>query len=130
MQFRHELFALHRIAMDFAVGLATVALLIHGAHATRRDEKPRLIRLLEAPAIVWLGAISYSLYLIHAPVLASLHVVTRHIQLPALPTLGVLIGLGVPLALLAAFGFHLVCERPFLARRAPRASAPPVPALS
>jgi peptidoglycan/LPS O-acetylase OafA/YrhL len=130
MQFRHELFALHRIAMDFAVGLATMALLIHGAHCTRREDKTRLVRILESPALLWLGAISYSLYLIHAPVLASLHVVTRHFALPSLPTFAVLIAVGVPLAVLAAFGFHLAAERPFLASRPGRAPAPAVPALS
>ena len=130
MQFRHELFSLHRIVMDFAVGLATMALLIHGAHSTRREEKGPGLRALEAPAMLWLGAISYSLYLIHAPVLASLHVVTRHFQLSSLPTFGVLMAIGVPLAVLAAFGFHLVAERPFLSSRTGRATAPAVPALS
>lgn len=128
MQFRHELFALHRIPMDFAIGLATMALLIHGAHVTRREEKSLPIRLLEAPAAMRLGAISYSLYLVHAPVLALLHVVTRHFALSSLPTLALLIAIGVPLALLAAFGFHLVCERPFLTQRPAPAAA--VPALS
>ncbi len=130
MQFRHELFALHRIPMDFAVGVATTALLIHGAHATRREDKGPLLRALEAPAAMWLGAVSYSLYLIHAPVLASLHVVTRHFQLASLTTFAVLVAIGVPLALLAAFGFHLVAERPFLSSRPARNAAPAVPALS
>ncbi len=131
MQFRHEAFVRYRIAMDFAVGLATVALLIYGAHCTRREEKSAspVLRLLEAPAAMWLGAISYSLYLIHAPVLASLHVITRHLQFQSLPTFAVLIALGVPLALLAAYGFHLGCERPFLSQRAARAAANAVPAL-
>jgi peptidoglycan/LPS O-acetylase OafA/YrhL len=130
MQFRHELFALHRIPMDFAIGLATMALLIHGAHATRREEKGPLLRALEVPAMLWLGAISYSLYLIHAPVLASLHLVTRHLVLPTLPTFAVLTAIGVPLAVLAAFGFYLVAERPFLSSRTGRTSARAVPALS
>jgi peptidoglycan/LPS O-acetylase OafA/YrhL len=106
-----------------------MALLIHGAHETRREAKGPLIRALEAPAMLWLGAISYSLYLVHAPVLASLHVATRHFEWTSLPTFAVLIALGVPLAVLAAFGFHLGCERPFLSQRPARATAP-APALS
>jgi peptidoglycan/LPS O-acetylase OafA/YrhL len=131
MQFRHEVFVLHRIVMDFVVGLATMALLIYGAHCTRREEKADslVLRVLEAPATMWLGAISYSLYLIHAPVLASLHAVTRSFHLASLPTLLVLVAVGVPLALLAGFGFHLVCERPFLTSRPARSASGAVPAL-
>ncbi len=131
MQFRHEVFVLYRIAMDFTVGFATMALLIYGAHCTRREEKAAspVLSFLEAPATMWLGAISYSLYLIHAPVLASLHVVTRSLQWPSLPTLFVLVGLGVPLSLLAALGFHHLCEKPFLTRRVRNlpAAAPSLP---
>lgn len=130
MQFRHEIFVLHRVSMDFAVGLATMALLIHGAHCTRREGKTAVIRFLEAPSIIWLGAISYSLYLIHALVLAALHVVTRHFALPSLGTLAVLFVIGVPVALLAAYVFHLTCERPFLAPRTAPTATNEAPALS
>jgi peptidoglycan/LPS O-acetylase OafA/YrhL len=78
---------------------------------------------------MWLGAISYSLYLIHAPVIAMLHLVTRHFQLSSLATLIVLVALGIPCALLAAFGFHLICEKPFLSGRSVRPAPGVVPAL-
>lgn len=132
MQFRHALFAVYRIPADFAVGLAAMTFLIYGAVCTRREESATnpVLRCLEAPVTMWLGAISYSLYLIHAPVLASLHVVTRSFQLQALPTLLVLLGIGVPAALLAAHGFHLAFERPFLARRSLRAAPAAAPSLS
>ena len=131
MQFRHEVFVTWRQTMDFAVGLATMALLIYGAHGARQEEKSGslVMRIFEAPATMWLGAISYSLYLIHAPVLASLHIVTRHLALNSTATLAVLMTVGVPLALLAAYGFHLVCERPFLVARPGRAATGAMPAL-
>ena len=115
MQFRHAVVEQHWLLMDFLVGIATALLLLYAA----KSERPApLLRFLGSPAVVWLGAISYSLYLIHALVLASLHVVTRGFGLNSTATLAVMFAAGIPLAVLAAWGFHLLFEKPFLARRA------------
>ncbi len=61
---------------------------------------------LEARAPQWLGKVSFSLYLVHMPILATLTFVLGDTRwwLVALLT--------VPLALLAAWGFNRVVERP------------------
>jgi peptidoglycan/LPS O-acetylase OafA/YrhL len=62
--------------------------------------------ILEARATQWLGRISFSLYLVHMPILATLTFILGDDRwwLVAILT--------PPLALLAAWGFHRIVERP------------------
>jgi peptidoglycan/LPS O-acetylase OafA/YrhL len=80
-----------------------------------------LPRVLARPSLLWLGRVSFSLYLIHMPVLGAL----LHGLGGVLPPWAALL-LGLPLALLAAQGFHALVEAPAqrLSRRI-RLSAPP-----
>ena len=75
----------------------------------------RLPRALAAPALLRLGRISFSLYLVHMPVLAA----TLHATAGWLPPWAALAA-GVPLSLLAAAAFHAAVEAPAqrLSRRA------------
>ena len=67
----------------------------------------RLPRVLAAPALLWLGRVSFSLYLVHMPVLATaLH--AAHGWLPP----WVALVAGVPASLLAAAAFHAWVEAP------------------
>ncbi len=100
---------------DVIVGLATACLLIHGA---RRDAHPSpAIRLLSARPLVALGTFSYSLYLIHYPVLQHLRDAAVRLRLGPVPTFVLLVTLGVGAAVAAAYAFFLAFERPFLVRR-------------
>jgi len=74
---------------------------------------PLARRLLEVQPILWLGTVSFSLYLVHAPILATLAFLFGD-------ELWWLVGIvGIPLSLLVAAGFFAVVERPShgLARR-------------
>jgi peptidoglycan/LPS O-acetylase OafA/YrhL len=110
---------------DYVLGVAVVCLLIHCAQqGDRPSQRPSLaLRALQTPALVGIGTFSYSLYLVHTPVLAAVALTGRHLELPV--TVGYLIniGVGIPLALLAAYLFYLPFERPFLSAGAAR---PPV----
>jgi len=114
---------------DILVGAATACLLVACTrsltrrHETATDQRPETrghgslaLRLMESSPAVWLGTFSYSLYLVHAPVLALCQAALRPLQLA--PTLGlcVMLAAGVPLALLASYLFHLAFEKPFLSR--------------
>ncbi|TFB71608.1 acyltransferase [Cryobacterium sp. Hz9] len=67
---------------------------------------PFLRRALESRPSQWLGRVSFSLYLVHVPILASLSFLLGDDKwwLVALIT--------IPLALLVAWGFYLAFERP------------------
>lgn len=114
---------------DILVGAATACLLaactrsLTRRHETATDQRPETrghgswaLRLMESRPAVWLGTFSYSLYLVHAPVLAVCQAALRPLHLA--PTLGLCVMLAgaVPLALLASYLFHLAFEKPFLSR--------------
>jgi peptidoglycan/LPS O-acetylase OafA/YrhL len=63
---------------------------------------------------VGLGLFSYSIYLIHSPLLAWLNLATLHIEMPAGAHLAVIAGLGIPMAVAASYVFYLVVERRFM----------------
>lgn len=111
---------------DILVGGATACLLVACTrfltrrHETATDQSanrgrsPLALRLMESRPAVMLGTFSYSLYLIHAPVLALCQWAIRPLHLPPTLGLGVMLAGGVPLALAASYLFHLVFEQPFL----------------
>lgn len=66
---------------------------------------PPLSRVLTTRPLLFLGTISFSLYLVHRPVMIALAFTTGLGAISAL--------IEVVVALLVATGFYLVCERPF-----------------
>lgn len=104
---------------DDLVGLGTMALLIYGVqHLSRGPAQNPLIRLLQARPTVLLGTFSYSLYLIHAPVLAVFNIERRHENWSNTQAILLNFLIGLPLCLLIAYLFHLAFEKPFLRFRA------------
>jgi peptidoglycan/LPS O-acetylase OafA/YrhL len=96
--------------VDLAIGPA-VALLL-AALATRRPAP--LVWLLDTRPVRSLGSFSYSLYLIHAPIVVVINrkLVAPYVA-PGLPTLWVTLALAVPVSVLAARLFAAVFEIPF-----------------
>lgn len=64
-------------------------------------------RLLMRPALRWLGKISYSLYLMHVPVLLTIYYLARD----SVPLAAILVA-AFPASLLAAWAFHIAVEAP------------------
>jgi peptidoglycan/LPS O-acetylase OafA/YrhL len=117
----HEKFlARHMWQTDIYVGIAAISLIIYCARwhnePTARP-RPLILKLLEARWAVMLGVFSYSLYLIHAPLLGMLHLFLRPYHIAPLPLLALHELIGVPCSLLFAYGFFLLFERPFLNTR-------------
>jgi peptidoglycan/LPS O-acetylase OafA/YrhL len=104
----------HFYWIDLAVGPA-IALLL-AAVATQRPAP--LVWLLATRPVRSLGTFSYSLYLIHVPIVVviSRKVVAPHIA-PGLPAFWVTLALAVPISLLTARLFAAVFEIPFQRHR-------------
>jgi peptidoglycan/LPS O-acetylase OafA/YrhL len=94
---------------DLIVGAAVAAFFV----ASSGIRAPLAAQALALRPIVILGAFSYSLYLLHGPVveLAGAALLRAH---AGSVVAAVVYGLLIPLMLAAAYGFYLVCERPFL----------------
>lgn len=99
------------------LGLAALALLVGcGRRAGGTvGSWPHPRALLELRPCVWLGTISYSLYLVHYPVLAVSHRVLMAFGFGAAARLGVLMLVVAPVSVGLAYLFHCAFERPFLA---------------
>jgi peptidoglycan/LPS O-acetylase OafA/YrhL len=103
--------------VDLLVGLLTTALLIHLTQRALTTERGPLLALLESRPLVGLGHFSYSLYLIHLPVLALCHFGLGSLGLAGMTRALALLGLGGAASLALAYVFHLGVERPFMVRR-------------
>lgn len=101
-------------ARDLAVASTTFFLLL--AVLPDQGSKPvsRWMRCL-----VWLGAFSYSLYLLHLPLLRIIHVMNSHVErlLGGTTHLPWLMLDAIPLVILASWGFYQIFEKPFLKAR-------------
>ena len=74
-----------------------------------------LSSFLGARPLAWLGTISYSLYLIHAPLLQLFQqtlLMPHHIT--TLKAFVALVAVGVPSIIGVSYLFHMTCERPFM----------------
>jgi peptidoglycan/LPS O-acetylase OafA/YrhL len=102
------------ILLDLLTALGAVGLLL----AAGRPSAHNPVRAaLEWRPLVWIGGFSYSVYLIHAPLIQLLWQHGLHplgFELNALPTYLALIVVGVPLIVAASWLFWYGCERPFL----------------
>jgi peptidoglycan/LPS O-acetylase OafA/YrhL len=94
---------------DIIVGLAGVCLLVAGARVGRNPVRT----VLAWKPLAFVGTFSFSLYLIHAPLI---QVIWQYILAPLHPghlgTLAALLLLGAPVIVGAAYLFYLVIERP------------------
>jgi peptidoglycan/LPS O-acetylase OafA/YrhL len=96
---------------DALVGLATAALLVH---CVAGEGRARIVRLLSWPPLVQVGHFSYSLYLVHLPVVALCHFALLSLPLGPVAHLALLLAVTTPASLVVAYGFHLAVERHFL----------------
>ena len=107
--------------IELPLALFVVCLLVA---ASRSGQSARLRACLGFRPLAFVGMFSYSLYLIHAPLLqAQWQYALRPLQLGPGLTFTLLALIGVPLVLVAAYIFYRTCERPFMSRRARAAEA-------
>ena len=112
----------HRPIADLMVGSSCASFLILATASALSGRPWKFLRWLESKPLQKLGVFSYSLYLVHFPILSLLHAGLRAVFTNSgsgfILTLSLLFLIGVPLSLLVGYGFHLVFERPFVGQTA------------
>jgi peptidoglycan/LPS O-acetylase OafA/YrhL len=98
--------------IELPIGLFAACLLVAGS---RPERSGRVRRILGARPLVFVGMFSFSVYLIHAPLLqAEWQYGLRPLHLGSRLTVVLLMSIGVPLMLAAAYGFFHLFERRFM----------------
>lgn len=104
-----------RWAGDSLVGLVVSTLILVGTLHLQRGGRPGpLLRVLSSPLSLWLGLFSYSIYLIHSPLLGLFNLLTLHFALSDDVRLALMWCVAVPMTIGVSYVFHLLVERRFL----------------
>jgi len=112
------------VPFDVLEGLAAASLLIWCYRQRVGQGRGFVIRILECTPVVFLGAISYSLYLMHAPILFLAHRLSRPWQTSSASAAIIMLVGAVPVSVLLCSGFHFAFERPFMNSGPRRKSLP------
>lgn len=100
---------------DLNIGLIALCALVAGS----RSRGPNALRsALAWRPLVFVGGYSYSLYLIHAPLIQVVWQYLIHpLNVGDFASFVLLVAVGLPFILAASYVFYLVCERPFIPGR-------------
>lgn len=103
---------------DVLIGAGMGCALVYLSAATGNERRPLALRLLAWRPLVWLGTFSFSLYLMHAPILALFYLLARRWGLGPVELQLFILCVAVAAAVAASWLFFLLFERPVLCRRA------------
>ena len=109
------------ILKDFLIGISTLCLIINCTQSLTEKSStssPLFLRLLESKPVFTLGLFSYSLYLIHAPVLALCQLWLNSLELSLMAKGLLLFAIGPLLVVCVAYVFHVLFERRFMSEYA------------
>lgn len=99
-----------RVGTDLVVGLLFAVVAVDCATGQASWVK----RIVESRFATKLGEFSYSLYLLHFPLLAIIHLKLRDLGIQATTRLVLMLLVAVPVAVIASYAFHLRFEKPFV----------------
>lgn len=113
--------------IDLIVGPA-LALVLHEMLNGRLNA---LRRVLSGRKLTSIGAFSYSVYLVHAPIMTLIvHFIGAPLHLHSGGLMALLVVVGSPSVLVLAYAFHVVAERPFVRHRSLRQLQSALPSLA
>lgn len=118
---------------EVVVGAAAALLLLALRVASPSDGRLtlRIGAALSVRPVVWLGEISYSLYLVHFPIVGAVSLAWVYRERLGVPgNFASIVVVGGGLSLAAAACFHRLFERPYLRRRGSSLAVVPSPTLA
>ena len=101
------------VVFDLLVGAATALFLINCAQRVSTDAKQIPVGIGSRPMVA-LGKFSYSLYLIHFPLVVTCDFALRHTDLSPNVQFALLFLIAPIFCILCAYGFHRLFECPFM----------------
>lgn len=104
-----------RVPAAFIVGALSICLILHCATNTAIGRKVRWA--MEAKPMLWLGTISYSLYLFHTPLLQLAHRLIEGFHWSGGVRFAFMTLVATPLTLVTCHFTYRILEHPFLSRR-------------
>lgn len=99
---------------ETAVGAAVALLLVWMAQRSVSREKTWAHRVLEWRPLVQVGNWSYSLYLVHSPIIGIVNLLLLPVPMPLAARFALLACVGLPIAAAVSYGFHRLVERRFM----------------
>ena len=109
--------ARHATQGDILIGIATLCLLVQcdkWINEYGDNHHSMFLRLLQSRICVGLGLFSYSLYLIHAPIIAIVGIFVNQMHLQLGSEIAIEMAIAVPFSVATAYVFHCMFEKPFL----------------
>lgn len=102
-------------ATETGLGVVIALLLLWMGQRTMSGQTSSLHAVLESRTLVWVGLWSYSIYLIHSPLLGLGNLILLETtDLPIGSHLALMAAVVLPISLVAAYLFHRLVERRFL----------------
>ena len=103
---------------DVLIGLTVMAGIVWCTQSVQNGRPNRAVTLLQSPALTFLGAISYSLYLFHVPLLGALDMTMRSAGSALSGPVAAVVYLfgGTALAIGLTYPLYRVFEKPFVNR--------------
>ncbi len=116
LAYRPQWQAEHTSHLDVLTGIATAALLVYCTSCLSQPGtlRPWIVNCFESKAALKIGYFSYSLYLVHAPILAVCWGLIRPDQFPPTLNLALMLIVGPAVSILLSYFFFLVFEQRFL----------------
>lgn len=99
---------------DLAIAAVSACLLVYLTKKKNEKKEGIDIKIFESKISRVLGNFSYSVYLIHMPLICALQEIIIHLHLSPMQRLAALWGFVIPTATLLCYGFHRIFEVPFM----------------
>jgi peptidoglycan/LPS O-acetylase OafA/YrhL len=99
---------------DGTAGLGTACLLIKCTHALQHGRNPAILKVLAWKPLVALGVFSYSIYLVHRPLISVGRLLLQELEITGNTFVLVNLFVLVPAIIGICYLFYLAFERPFM----------------